>query len=165
MAQVSADVVQAGNIWVEFFRTGLPGLAIVIGAIGTLVTSLLALRRNIKNGEKQNEALAQQSETQQRIEVIQKQTNGHLSRLQEAFDQERAARIANELELRTVYSVFSARLRMPVADLRQMIREEDARLLPPQAPERPRRPAPSPLPKRRRTDKPKLGERQEDPKS
>lgn len=122
--------------------------SIILGAVGTLVTSGVAAYKSIKNGQKANQ--------------IADQTNGHLSKLREDLSDERAARVATEMELRTVYAVFSARLRMPVADLRQMIREEDTMVLPPLPQPKPRRPPPVPLPRRRRGDR-FVKDRKEDP--
>jgi len=152
---VTQDAVAVSNLWVEFFRTGLPGLAIVIGALGTLLTSVLTLRRSTKNGEK---AL----DISEKATTIQQQTNGHLSKLTKDLEDERNARLVTEKELRAVYAVLSARMKMPVADLRTMIREEDTLDLPPKEAPRMRRPVPFPLPKRRRTDRPPAQDRKGD---
>lgn len=113
--------------------------SIILGAVGTLITSGVAAYKSIQNGRKANQ--------------IAEQTNGHLSKLREDLADSTAKNIALELELRVVYAAFSARSGMPVADLRQMVRHEDAPSLPASVIGKPRRPASDSAMKRRRTDR------------
>lgn len=109
MMQDSAQL--GGTIWIEFFKSGLPGVAVVIGAVGTFVTSLVAAINSVRSSRKTTK--------------IQHQTNGHLSQLRADLEAERLAHDIVAKELAAAYAIMSAREGKPIADLRMMVRAGD----------------------------------------
>jgi signal transduction histidine kinase len=153
--QLAQDAANVGTIWIEFFKSGLPGIAIVVGAIGTFLTSAVAAYKSIRNGQKATK--------------IQEQTNGNLSKLRDELAEERAARREAQeethqvqQELSALYAILSARMKQPVADIRAIVRHTD--LLPGIAPleRRTGGNGNGQHPMRRRTDPPAATERKDD---
>ena len=131
VGQFSNDVV------IEFFKSGIPGLALLVGAIGTLVGSTLGAWKGFSNGR-----------LNRRIERNVDGRFGEMLKLIDSLskraDEEQAARMQSEQRMTLALSVVSARTGHPFTDVESLIRAEDLG----RPPRRP--PSGATIPKRRR---------------
>lgn len=128
-AQFSNDVV------IEFFKTGIPGLALLIGAFGTFLGTLLSAWKGFANARINRRI---ERNVDGRFSEMIKLINALSTRADEA--DRRAA--SDKRTLTTALSIIAARTGHPFTTVEALIRAEDLGLPP-------RRP-PSASPRRRR---------------
>lgn len=99
------------QFWIELLKSGPIGFATLVGAVITLVSSCAAVIQNLMIKRQQNR--------------VEENTNGKLTRILMAYENERIKREQAEQERAALCAILSARFNKPVTSLRDIARAED----------------------------------------
>jgi len=115
----------SNDVLIEFFKTGIPGIALVLGAVGTLIGTIISAWKGVANN-RLNKQIARDVDGRfsEMLGVIAKLTD-RMDMAERHASAEREARLTGEKRMVLALSVISARTGHPFTDIEALIRAED----------------------------------------
>jgi len=115
----------SSDVLIEFFKTGIPGLALLVGAIGTFIGTVISAWKGITNS-RLNRRIEKNVDGRfsEMLKLIEEQTR-RIDTAESRAAAEHAARLVSEKRMTLALSIVSARTGHPFTDVESLIRAED----------------------------------------